>query len=100
MSNGSIDPGLVGKILDHGWQLKRSLASTISNDSIDRWYGRALEAGASGGKLCGAGGGGCFLFVVSPERQDAVREALHDLVEVPVDYEVHGSRVLIPPGDW
>lgn len=99
MSNGSIDPGLVGQILDRGWQLKRSLASAITNDSIDGWYQRALEAGASGGKLCGAGGGGCILFVVEPERQDAVREALRDLVEVPVGYEVHGSRVLIPLGD-
>lgn len=99
MSNGSIDPGLVGQILDHGWQLKRSLASTITNESIDGWYRRAIEAGASGGKLCGAGGGGCILFVVPPEHQDAVREALHELVEVPVGYEVHGSRVLIPLGD-
>ena len=77
----------------------RSLASTITNDSIDDWYKSALEAGADGGKLCGAGGGGCILFVVPPDRQDAVREALHDLVEVPVTYEVHGSRVLIPLGD-
>ena len=84
MSNGSIDPGEVGRILDHGWQLKRSLASTISNDSIDDWYQRALEAGASGGKLCGAGGGGCILILAPPERHDAVREALHDLTEVPV----------------
>jgi len=99
MSNGAVDPRSVGKILDHGWHLKRSLASTITNDSIDDWYERALEAGADGGKLCGAGGGGCILFVVPPDRQDAVREALHELVEVPVTYEVHGSRVLIPLGD-
>ena len=99
MSNGPVDPAMVGRILDHGWQLKRSLASTISNDAIDGWYARALEAGAIGGKLCGAGGGGCILFVVAPERQEAVREALEDLVEVPVGYEVHGSRVLLPPGD-
>ena len=99
MSNGPVDPAMVGRILDHGWQLKRSLASTISNDAIDGWYGRALEAGAIGGKLCGAGGGGCILFVVAPERQEAVRAALEDLVEVPVGYEVHGSRVLLPPGD-
>jgi len=98
MSNGAVDPRAVGKVLDHGWELKRSLASTITNDSIDDWYKRALEAGADGGKLCGAGGGGCILFVVPPDRQDAVREALDDLVEVPVTYEVHGSRVLIPLG--
>ncbi|MDQ6749543.1 MAG: GHMP kinase [Actinomycetota bacterium] len=100
MSNGGpVDPERVGEILHQGWQLKRGLASTITTDQIDAWYGRAMEAGASGGKLCGAGGGGCTLFVVPPERQDAVRAALSELIEVPVAYEVHGSRVLLPPGD-
>ena len=99
MSDGPVDPAVVGRILDDGWQLKRSLASTISTDSIDHWYQSALEAGASGGKLCGAGGGGCILLVAPPERHDAVREVLHDLVEVPVTYEVYGSRVLLPAGD-
>jgi D-glycero-alpha-D-manno-heptose-7-phosphate kinase len=100
MSNGRpVDPERVGRILDSGWQLKRGLASTISNNHIDTWYQRAREAGASGGKLCGAGGGGCILFVVDPERQDTVRAALSDLMEVKVSYEVHGSRVLLPPGD-
>jgi D-glycero-alpha-D-manno-heptose-7-phosphate kinase len=97
--NGPVQPDLVGRILDDGWQLKRQLASTITTDEIDAWYERALKAGADGGKLCGAGGGGCILFIVSPERQDRVREALRDLTEVPVSYEVHGSRVLLPPGD-
>jgi D-glycero-alpha-D-manno-heptose-7-phosphate kinase len=99
MSNGPVEPARVGRILDQGWQLKRELASTITTDQIDQWYERAMEAGADGGKLCGAGGGGCILFIVNPKRQDAVREALSDLVEVPVSYEVHGSRVLLPPGD-
>jgi D-glycero-alpha-D-manno-heptose-7-phosphate kinase len=98
MSNGSVDPAAVGRILDDGWRLKRSLASTISNDSIDGWYQLALDAGASGGKLCGAGGGGCILILAPPERHEAVRQALHDLVEVPVSYEVYGSRVLLPVG--
>jgi len=98
MGNGPVEPELVGRIMDHGWRLKRELASTITTDEIDAWYERAIEAGAAGGKLCGAGGGGCILFIVSPERQDRVREALHDLTEVPISYEVHGSRVLLPPG--
>jgi D-glycero-alpha-D-manno-heptose-7-phosphate kinase len=100
MTNGrAVDPERVGRILDSGWRLKRELASTITNRHIDEWYARAMEAGASGGKLCGAGGGGCILFVVEPGRQDDVRAALSDLIEVPVGYEVHGSRVLLPPGD-
>jgi D-glycero-alpha-D-manno-heptose-7-phosphate kinase len=99
MCNGPVDPSLVGRILNHGWQLKRRLASSITNDQIDRWYERAMDAGADGGKLCGAGGGGCIVFIVDPERQNRVREALSDLIEVPVSYEVHGSRVLLPPGE-
>jgi D-glycero-alpha-D-manno-heptose-7-phosphate kinase len=100
MSNGKpVEPALVGGILDHGWQLKRGLAGKITNSRIDAWYRCAVDAGATGGKLCGAGGGGCMLFVVPPESQDQVRQSLRDLVEVPVTYEVHGSRVLLPPGD-
>jgi D-glycero-alpha-D-manno-heptose-7-phosphate kinase len=99
MCNGPVEPPLVGRILDHGWRLKRQLASSITTDQIDAWYERAMEAGAEGGKLCGAGGGGCIVFVVRPERQDRVREALRDLIEVPISYEVHGSRVLLPAGD-
>jgi D-glycero-alpha-D-manno-heptose-7-phosphate kinase len=99
MCNGPVDPSLVGRILNHGWQLKRRLASSITNDQIDRWYERAMDAGADGGKLCGAGGGGCIVFIVDPERRDRVREALSDLIEVPISYEVHGSRVLLPPGE-
>jgi len=89
----------VGRILDETWQLKRGLASTISNDQIDTWYRHACEAGAIGGKLCGAGGGGCIVFVVPPDRQDRVREALGDLIEVPVGHEVHGSQVIVSFGD-
>jgi D-glycero-alpha-D-manno-heptose-7-phosphate kinase len=89
----------IGRILDETWQLKRSLASSISTDQIDVWYRRALEAGAVGGKLCGAGGGGCILFVVPHERQERVREALSDLIEVEVGHEVHGSQVLVSLAD-
>ena len=100
MSNGKpVDPERVGQILDEGWRLKRGLASTITTDQIDDWYARALDAGAYGGKLCGAGGGGCVLFVADPEHHDAVRAALSELIEVPIRHEVHGSRVLLPPGD-
>ncbi|HKN93811.1 MAG TPA: hypothetical protein VJU60_05745 [Thermoleophilaceae bacterium] len=96
--NGHIDTAALGQILDEGWQLKRGLASSISNQQIDDWYESAMNAGASGGKILGAGGGGFLLFVVDPEHQDAVRDALGTLTEVPVWYEVHGSRVLFPAG--
>jgi len=95
LGNGHCDIHAFGRILDESWQLKRGLASTISNDHIDKWYQVAKEAGATGGKVCGAGGGGFVLFVVSPERQMSVREALRELKEIRVRPESHGSRILI-----
>jgi D-glycero-alpha-D-manno-heptose-7-phosphate kinase len=95
LANG-FDPVAFGGILDEGWQLKRGLASTITSRQIDHWYCKAIDAGALGGKLCGAGGGGFLLFIAEPERQEAVRQALSDLKEIPVQYEAQGSRVLMP----
>jgi len=94
--DGSIDLYSLGKVLDEGWRLKRGLAEGVSNSEIDRVYERALDAGALGGKLCGAGGGGLLLFIVPPERQDAVRAAVAPLAELDVSYEVHGSQVVAP----
>jgi D-glycero-alpha-D-manno-heptose-7-phosphate kinase len=87
-----------GAMLRRGWEKKRSLGSSVSNGTIDAWYEAALAAGAIGGKICGAGGGGFFLFIVPPERRVAVRHALSELAEVPIDYEVHGSRVVFASG--
>jgi D-glycero-alpha-D-manno-heptose-7-phosphate kinase len=92
-----IDPRSFGQALHRGWGLKRMLASSISNEQIDLSYNRAMAAGAEGGKLCGAGGGGFLMFVVRPENRERVREALSDLPQVSLGYEVHGSRVLYPP---
>jgi D-glycero-alpha-D-manno-heptose-7-phosphate kinase len=93
--NGSYSAPAFGHVLDESWRLKRQLASTITTSEIDTWYARAIDAGADGGKICGAGGGGCMLFVVDPARQPAVRQALGDLTELPFDYEVHGSHVIV-----
>jgi len=93
---GPFDPTSFGRILHESWELKRQLASTISSTQIDAYYERAIAAGAEGGKICGAGNGGFLLFLVRPEKQPAVRKALPDLREVPVRFEVHGSRVLLP----
>jgi D-glycero-alpha-D-manno-heptose-7-phosphate kinase len=95
MSNG-FNARQIGESLDNGWRLKRCLASTISSGQLDHWYGRAKEAGAYGGKLCGAGGGGFFLFMVEPERRGRVREALAELREVPIRFEAQGSRLMLP----
>jgi D-glycero-alpha-D-manno-heptose-7-phosphate kinase len=93
--NGAVDMCELGRVVSEGWELKRGLASSITTNQIDRWYERALSAGAEGGKLCGAGGGGFLMFVVQPERQAAVRSALAELEEIEIGHETHGSEVVI-----
>lgn len=88
------DPQRLGALLDSGWRAKRGLASKISSMEIDRCYERALAAGAIGGKITGAGGGG-FLWIIAPqERHGAVRAALSEMVDVSVAYEPRGARIL------
>ena len=96
LANGSFDPVRFGRMLDETWRLKRSLASTVTNDHIDGWYDAAMRAGAHGGKLCGAGGGGFLLFVADPQRHRAIVEAVGDLSPIRVGYEATGSSVLLP----
>jgi D-glycero-alpha-D-manno-heptose-7-phosphate kinase len=82
-----------GKLLHETWQLKRGISGKISSDFIDDLYTRAKAAGATGGKLLGAGGGGFMLFFVKPQYQQKVLEALSELLWVPFDFERHGSHV-------
>jgi D-glycero-alpha-D-manno-heptose-7-phosphate kinase len=95
MSNGGIDTARFGGILHEGWCMKRELSTRISSTQIDEWYDRARAAGAEGGKICGAGGGGFLLLIVQPENQPAVRRALAGLMEMPILPEVYGSRVIV-----
>lgn len=88
------DLSLFGEILDKGWQLKRSLASVVSNDRIDNAYARAKEAGAVGGKVLGAGGGGFLLLYVEPENHKKVADTLKDLRQVSFQFESRGSHVI------
>lgn len=83
-----------GRMLDHSWKLKRGISAKISTDSIDALYAKAICAGALGGKLLGAGGGGFLLFYVEKEYQQAVRAALADLLYVPFSFENTGTRVI------
>ena len=85
----------LGKLLDQNWKCKRSLSNKVSNSDIDQIYEAAMKAGAIGGKLLGAGGGGFMLFFVEPELQGKVREALKHLVHVPFRFENGGSRVVL-----
>lgn len=85
-----------GELLDRAWLLKRNLADGISNDHIDQIYKTAMDAGAFGGKLLGAGGGGFILLLVPPERRAAVKASLSHLIEVDFSLDAPGSRVIHP----
>lgn len=84
----------LGRLLDEGWQLKKQLSSKISNPLIDQGYEAAKRAGAYGGKLCGAGSGGFLALLVPPEKQQAVREALSNMMTVPIRFENGGSTII------
>ena len=83
-----------GILLDQSWRLKRSTGNKISTNQIDAIYERALNAGALGGKLLGAGGGGFVLLYVPKDRQEEVRRELKDLLLVPFRFENEGTSVI------
>lgn len=83
-----------GKLLNESWKLKRRLSPHISTDYIDYLYANAIGAGAIGGKLLGAGGGGVLLFFVESELQARVREKLSSLLYVPFRFENSGSEII------
>jgi D-glycero-alpha-D-manno-heptose-7-phosphate kinase len=87
------DPRQVGEILHDAWMLKKSLPGSVSNTMIDSLYDAARAAGAIGGKLLGAGGGGFLLIYVDPDRQAAVRSALSGLFELRFRLDDAGSRI-------
>lgn len=84
-----------GKLLDASWTYKRTLSDKVSTPEIDRIYDEALDAGAIGGKILGAGGGGFLLLFVKPEMQNTVRNRLLSLTHVPFKFESSGSRVVL-----
>jgi D-glycero-alpha-D-manno-heptose-7-phosphate kinase len=93
LGHGDLDR--VGALLDRNWELKRSLVAGVSDAQLDESYRRAKEAGASGGKLLGAGAGGFLLIMAPPERQAKVRAALADLREVPFHFASRGSQITL-----
>lgn len=83
-----------GKLLDTTWNLKRGTGAKVSNGSIDELYNRAIKAGALGGKLLGAGGGGFLLFYCEKEKQDELKKAMEQLMIVPFSFENEGAQVI------
>ena len=85
----------LGKLLHEGWILKRELANSVSNHQIDNIYEAGRAAGAIGGKLLGAGGGGFMVFLVEPDKREKVRERLKDLISVSVGFDNDGSKIAL-----
>ena len=83
-----------GIMLDHTWRLKRRTGSAVTTNSIDELYRRGILAGALGGKLLGAGGGGFLVFYVKPYMQEAVRYAMRDLLYIPFEFEDAGTQII------
>jgi D-glycero-alpha-D-manno-heptose-7-phosphate kinase len=92
LESGRLDQ--FGRLLDETWQLKKQLASKISNNSFNDIYSAARSAGAIGGKITGAGGGGFMLLYCPKERQEAVRETLKNMQELPIRSEADGTKVI------
>ncbi len=84
----------VGRLMQTGWEWKKQMSGRISSPDIDALYERALDAGATGGKIAGAGGGGFLLLYCPPDRQPAVREVLSGMREMPFSLERDGSKVI------
>lgn len=94
LTNKKADLDDFGRLLDLTWKLKRQTGAKISTGSIDALYQQAVDAGALGGKLLGAGGGGFLVFYVQPEKREAVKAAMSGLMRVPFEFENGGTRVI------
>lgn len=94
LTDKNADLNEFGRLLDHTWRLKRQTGAAVTTDSIDGLYSKGLEAGALGGKLLGAGGGGFLLFYVQPEYRESVMKAMGDLLYIPFQFENGGTKVI------
>ena len=94
LSDKDISLNEFGKLLDVTWKLKRNTGAKVSNGSIDELYNVAIKAGALGGKLLGAGGGGFLLFYCEKEKQEILKKALDKLMLVPFNFETEGAQIL------
>ena len=94
LTDKSVKLSEFGRLLDHTWKLKRQTGAAVSTNSIDDLYNMGMKAGATGGKLLGAGGGGFLVFYVEPEYQASVKAAMSELLYVPFKFENGGTRVI------
>lgn len=94
LTNKTKDLDDFGRLLDINWNLKRQTGDSVTTNAIDKLYIRGIEAGALGGKLLGAGGGGFLVFYVRPEKHESVKKAMNDLMYIPFEFENGGTRVI------
>ena len=106
LTDKSTDLDDFGRLLDQTWRLKKQTGNAVSTNFIDELYQKGIDAGAFGGKLLGAGGGGFLVFYVPPENQEAVHAAMKDMMYIPFEFENSGTQVIhytpekyIPKGD-
>ena len=95
LTNSSRSLDDFGRLLNENWQIKRTLTRKITNPGIDEMYNAGIGAGALGGKLLGAGGGGCMLFFVPPDRRHALRAKLQKLLCIPFSFSNSGSQIVV-----
>lgn len=94
LTDKNVDLDDFGRLLDHTWRLKRNTGASVSTSSIDSLYEAGIKAGALGGKLLGAGGGGFLLFYVQPDKKEDVLRAMSNLMYIPFEFENGGTRVI------
>ena len=92
--NSEEDLTRFGRLLDEAWKLKRSLSTQVSSTVIDQLYDLAISAGAVGGKITGAGGGGFLLVFAEPGKHENIKENLKKLIHVPFQFEFSGSQII------
>ena len=83
-----------GRLLDESWKLKKQTGKGVTTSAIDELYDKGIKAGALGGKLLGAGGGGFLVFYVQPEKQNSVKKAMKDLMYIPFKFDNEGSTII------
>ncbi len=94
LTNNNTDLDDFGRLLDESWKLKKQTGKAISTSEIDKLYERGIKAGALGGKLLGAGGGGFLVFYVQPKNQKKVKNAMKDLMYIPFEFDNNGATVI------
>lgn len=94
LTNKNADLNDFGRLLDYTWYLKKQTGTAVSTNDIDELYAKGLQAGALGGKLLGAGGGGFLIFYVEPDKKEFVKKAMKDLLHIPFHFENNGTKVV------